>query len=111
MPNFGLLDKEVEALVVYMSSLGGGSFTPKASELFKENCSVCHKLGDTGEDLGPDLSQVGQYRDQEWLARYIAHPEKIDPNGSMPAFADIITPEQIEDLSRFLAAQRGIAVK
>lgn len=111
MPNFGLLDKEIEALVIYMGSLGGGSFTTEAPVIFQEHCSSCHKLGNTGEEIGPDLSQVGQYREQGWLLKYIENPEKIDPNASMPAFGDILTPTQIEDLSRYLAAQRGIASK
>lgn len=113
MPDFGLLDKEIEALVVYMSSLGGGSFTPEAPALFKEYCADCHKIGDIGEDLFPEsnLSQIGQHREQEWIVRVIAHPESIKPDTGMPIFADILTPEQIEDLSRYLSAQRGAILK
>lgn len=113
MPNFGLLDKEIEDLVVYMISLGGGSFTPEAPALFKEYCIDCHKIGDVGEDLflESDLSRIGQHRKREWIARVIAHPESIKPDTDMPIFADILTPEQIEDLSRYLSAQRGAASK
>lgn len=108
MPNFGLLDEEIKSLVVYMSSLGGGSFSPKAPELFKENCVTCHKIGDVGEDIGPDLSGVGTYREQGWLLKYIEDPTKIDLNASMPGFIDTLKPEEIEDLARYLSAQRGI---
>jgi len=111
MPNFGLLGKEIEALAVYMSSLSGGSFTSEAPALFQEHCSSCHKIGDVGEDLGPDLSQVGLHYEQEWLARYIAHPEKIEPKTAMEVYADILTPEQIEDLARYLSAQCRVAPK
>ena len=107
MPNFGLLDNEIDNLVVYMSSLGGGAFSPQAPELFKENCASCHKLGDVGDDVGPDLSSVGQYRESGWLHNYIENPEKVDPKASMPGFADSLTREQIEDLARYLSAQRG----
>ena len=110
MPNFGLLDEEVRALVVYMSSLGGGSFTPKAPELFEENCSTCHKIGDVGEDLGypgSDLSRVGLYREQGWLLKYIENPEKVDPKAAMTEFASILTHDEIEDLARYLSAQRA----
>lgn len=108
MPNFGLLDKEVEVLVVYMSSLGGGSFTSEAPKLFKEHCASCHKIGDVGEDLGPNLSSVGQYREQGWLLKYIEDPVKVDPNASMPGFTDTLKSEEMEDLARYLSAQRGI---
>lgn len=107
MPNFGLLDIEINNLVVYMSSLAGGSFSPKAPELFKENCATCHKLGNVGEDLGPNLSSIGQYREQGWLKTYIENPEKVDPKASMPAFADSLTHEQIEDLARYLSTQHN----
>lgn len=108
MPNFGLLDNEVEALVVYMSSLGGASFTTKAPVLFEENCSACHKIGKNGGDVAPDLSGIGQYRDQAWMKIYIENPEKVDPKTSMPGFKDSLSNEQIEDLSRYLSAQRGM---
>ena len=107
MPTFGLIDKEVAALVVYMSSLGGGSFTPEAPLLFNENCSICHKIGDAGGEIGPNLSSVSQYRDQGWLASYIKNPEGINSESAMPAFQDTLTPAQIENLSRYLSAQRG----
>ena len=90
-----------------MSSLGGGSFSPKAPELFKDKCATCHKIGNIGEDLGPDLSKVGQYREQGWLIKYIESPEKVDPNASMPGFSDSLSRTEIEDLARYLSAQRG----
>jgi cytochrome c2 len=68
MPNFNLLDGEVEALVAYMSSLGGGSFSAQAPRLFEENCATCHKFHGVGEDIGPDLSHIGQGRDADYIA-------------------------------------------
>jgi len=41
MPNFKMMDSEVEALVAYMSSLGGGTFTAEAPRLFEDNCASC----------------------------------------------------------------------
>jgi len=106
MPNFGMLDNEVAVLVAYTSSLGGGPFTAQAPALFKDNCSDCHKVGDMGEALASDLSGVGQYREQGWIAKYIENPKKMDPKAEMEGFDGILTKEQIEDLSRYLAAQR-----
>lgn len=111
MPNFGLLPDEVDALVVYMASLGGGTFTAKALELFKEHCATCHKIGDIGKDVASDLSEVGRRKEQGWIAKYIENPEKVDPKASMPAFGDSLAKDQIEDLSKFLSAQRGSVKK
>lgn len=44
--------------------------------LFKRLCSGCHTVGD-GNRVGPDLKGVTQRRDHDWLARYIADPQKM----------------------------------
>lgn len=111
MPNFGLLDQEIEGLVSYMSSLGGGAYTTDAPRLFTEHCASCHRIGKEGEDSGPDLSRVGQYREPAWLAEYLKDPAKMNKDAAMPGFAETLTPAQIEDLARYLAAQRGGAPK
>lgn len=109
MPNFGLLDEEIQALVVYMSSLGGGSFSPKAPELFKENCAACHKIGNEGEDLVSDLSDIGRYKQLGELTNYINNPKAVDPKAEMDGFGDSLSKTEIEDLARYLSAQRGQA--
>jgi protein SCO1/2 len=59
--------------------------------LFRSRCSVCHTIGSGiartiggGENveiaqnrLGPDLLHVGRKRDRNWLARWLANPEKM----------------------------------
>lgn len=104
MSDFGLLEQEIESLVAYMRSLGDDPLK-RAAALFKENCASCHKLGGVGEEIGPDLDRVGLRHNQEWLARYIARPEEINPDTAMPGFADILSAEEREDISRYLAAQ------
>ena len=107
MPNFNLLDNEVQALVAYMSTLGGGSYSPKAPPLFEERCMVCHKLHGKGEEIGPDLSSIGQYRDAPWIQNYVTNPPKVNKDSAMPPFEGDLTPAQIEDLSHYLASQRA----
>jgi ubiquinol-cytochrome c reductase cytochrome b subunit len=105
MPNFNLLDGVVEALVAYMSSLGGGAFTANAPKLYEDNCSTCHKFHGVGEDAGPDLSHIGSARDVDFIAAYIKDPVKINPDAAMSGYADQLTPEQIQDLARYLYQQ------
>jgi mono/diheme cytochrome c family protein len=105
MPNFNLLDGEVEALVVYMSSLGGGAFTAKAPKLYEENCATCHKFHGVGEDIGPDLSHIGTIRDADYIASYIKDPVKLNPDAAMQGYADQLTPDQIQDLANYLYQQ------
>jgi protein SCO1/2 len=58
--------------------------------LFRSRCAVCHTIGTSartiggGEQvetdqnrLGPDLFHVGKKRNRDWLARWLASPEKM----------------------------------
>jgi putative heme-binding domain-containing protein len=43
-------------------------------------CGVCHKIGDTGGNVGPDLSQIGKKYDRAKLLESILDPSKeIEP--------------------------------
>lgn len=105
MPNFNLLDGEVEALVAYMSSLGGGAFSAQAPKLYEDNCASCHKFHGVGEDIGPDLSHIGQGRDSDYIAAYIKNPLSLNKDAAMSGFTDQLTPAQIQDLANYLYQQ------
>ncbi|HUO57559.1 MAG TPA: cytochrome b N-terminal domain-containing protein [bacterium] len=105
MPNFNLLDGEVEALVAYMSSLGGGAFTAKAPKLFEDNCATCHKFHGVGEDIAVDLSHIAAVRDSSYIAAYTKDPLKLNPDAAMQGYADQLTPEEIQDLANYLYQQ------
>ena len=42
--------------------------------IFKSKCSACHKVGETGADIGPELSQIGKKFDKEALIDAIVNP-------------------------------------
>ncbi len=44
--------------------------------LFRTRCVSCHTIGG-GDRIGPDLLGVTQRRDRNWLARWIAEPDKM----------------------------------
>lgn len=48
-------------------------------ELFRAKaCLSCHALGNMGGKQGPDLSQVGGWRDADYLRNWIKDPSKVD---------------------------------
>jgi cbb3-type cytochrome oxidase cytochrome c subunit len=52
-------------------------------------CDLCHKIGDKGSIVGPELTLVGSKRDFLWLAKQIKDPKSHNPNSQMPPFPQI----------------------
>jgi len=53
------------------------SLTANAGEglkIFSNNCSVCHKVNETGYDFGPKLTEIGSKLPKESLYEAIVHP-------------------------------------
>jgi ubiquinol-cytochrome c reductase cytochrome b subunit len=108
MPNFKLLDSEVDVLVAYMSSLGvGPAFTKAAPKLFADHCMDCHRIQGKGDDSGPDLSKEGDTREAGWIAQYIRAPDQLYEKAEMPGYGKKLAPAQIDDLAAYLSAQRS----
>lgn len=110
MPAVGLLDDETAALVAYIEEVrGGGPYSEQAPRMFRRYCSECHRLGGRGGDKGPDLSTIGSARSRIFIHRYIEDPKSLYSPSKM---SSLLAPEgplshqQIEDLARYLAAQR-----
>lgn len=49
--------------------------------LFAARCAGCHRAGDTGGRLGPDLSRIGAARSRDALVREIRTPSEWMPAG------------------------------
>jgi protein SCO1/2 len=56
----------------------------QGENLFRTRCAACHTIGEgdlvvgaNEEPLGPDLRGVTAKRDRQWLARWLADPEKM----------------------------------
>jgi mono/diheme cytochrome c family protein len=92
--------------------VGGGTTDPR--ELLRAGgCVGCHKLGDEGAPVGPELTRIGATRTAEQIRRGILEPDaEVAPGyealkGVMPkTFGDQFTAAQLEALVRFLASQR-----
>ncbi len=59
------------------------------SDLFKsQGCVACHRVGNTGGNIGPDLSGEGlKGRSRQWLSDHLRNPKAHDPATMMPSFA------------------------
>lgn len=47
-------------------------------------CSLCHRIGSSGGEVGPALTRVGRARSAEWLRRLLRDPAEVFPQGTMP---------------------------
>ena len=52
----------------------------RGSYLFQSRCASCHTIG-RGDSVGPDLLGISGRRDHDWLARFIATPDKMVAQG------------------------------
>ena len=66
-----------------------------------EGCEHCHVVDGRGGDLGPDLSIVGKRRNKQQIEHQIH-----DGGAAMPAFADVLQPDEMKDLVDYLHAKR-----
>jgi ubiquinol-cytochrome c reductase cytochrome b subunit len=110
--------REVEAMVAYVIRLTRGDPPPSFSEaergaaqIFARHCVRCHRLdGDGGgsadDEDGPDLSAIGAKHDATTLRRWIADPEAVKPDATMPAFSSRLTPAELDAIAAYLAARR-----
>jgi ubiquinol-cytochrome c reductase cytochrome b subunit len=109
--SIGLLPRETSDLMDYIDELqGGGPYSAQAPRMFYRFCGKCHRLNGHGGDKGPDLTGIGLTRTRSFIHRYTENPKALYSASKMPAFlqpAGKLTHRQIEDISRFLAHQRG----
>ena len=98
MPNFQLTDEEIESLVGLITQLkvpldtrgvmsGDGDDVAKGQKLFvMYDCFACHRNGDEGRFIGPDLTWLSRRRTPEWETAWLSSPETVKPNTFMPNF-------------------------
>ena len=108
MPELHLLDEEMYALIAYLRDIGGSTlYSRRGAKIFEEQCEACHKLRGRGEEVGPALDEIGNFRTASFLKSYIQNPQGINPDAAMPEFGSSLTEEDIEHLANYLAAQKG----
>ena len=70
-------------------------------------CVACHKVGDEGSAVGPDLTLVGFRHDAKWLDLFIKDPQAWKPDTLMPNKR--ISEEARKAIVEYLVVQKGEA--
>jgi hypothetical protein len=67
-------------------------------------CLGCHKIGENGNTLGPNLTKIGDKLGQDAIARTLENPPSF-----MPPFTRLKdqNPEQFEQMVRYIASLKG----
>jgi mono/diheme cytochrome c family protein len=125
MPNFYFSDDEVSALTSFLmtqkddrvtgETMAGFNLTDEAEiergrALFEDSftCSACHRIGgESGGQVGPDLSTTALRLKPEWVFSWLKNPQAIRPDVPMPNFG--ITDAEARSLVAYLfsAGERG----
>ena len=121
IPMTGLL---LAALLVALSVQVAWTAPPAQSAadgeaIFQDKCTGCHTIGG-GRLVGPDLQGVTALRDPQWLAQFIAAPDKLLASGDpiaaslLQEFNDVRMPnlglsqDQVAAVIAYLQAPGGV---
>ncbi|MFQ5641142.1 MAG: cytochrome b N-terminal domain-containing protein [bacterium] len=116
MPDFHLTDREATNLSAYLLSNKQNRKFPELEfdwaeadsemvesgmDLFTEyGCFGCHKIGDEGQNIAPELSHAGSKLLESYMYHLIKSPHDIIPGTSMKDFR--LEQEEVEDLVAYL---------
>jgi menaquinol-cytochrome c reductase cytochrome b/c subunit len=105
------------AAMAYLTVLGAVAGSPSEIELatspqYEEGqavmassgCLACHKVGENGGALGPNLTDIGDRLGREAIARTL-----VNPTSPMPSYKSIRdeNPEQFNQLVDYVASLKG----
>ncbi len=83
------------ALIVFSVVPVEGSEIEKGKQIYEEKrCGLCHIIEGKDGKMGPDLSDVGNARDGEWLMKFLK-----DPKGTVAGAKMIPVKASEEELS------------
>jgi ubiquinol-cytochrome c reductase cytochrome b subunit/menaquinol-cytochrome c reductase cytochrome b/c subunit len=101
----------------YLSVLGALAGSPTEIELetrpqleegkeitASAGCLGCHKIGENGNTLGPDLTEVGDRLGQDAIARTL-----VNPTSPMPPYENFLreNPEQFDKMVEYVASLKS----
>lgn len=114
MPAHPLGESDVDAIADYLSGLTGGVLAQGPSveagnTIYNDQgCAVCHAIQGVGGTLGPDLTDVGQRRDADYLIQFTGNPKSVDPNATMPPYPNLRGVE-LQSIALYLLSLSGKA--
>ncbi len=85
--NFLLVILALAASLSQVSCSRSDAAVQNGQALFKGyGCATCHKVGNVGGNLGPDLTYIGFRKSPEWLDLWLKDPQAWKHNTLMPNF-------------------------
>lgn len=60
--------------LVFVFAVSVSATAQDAADFFRQNCMNCHTVGG-GRITGPDLKNVGQRKDRQWLVKFLQDPK------------------------------------
>ena len=103
MPAHTFPDTEIWMLVSYLRSIGVSGISsvidgnPESGvTLFSDNCAACHRKGNEGGALGPNLSRITEVRSLEAITTSIRKPSSSISRGYKPVSITTADNEQIQ---------------
>src|SRR6516225_867522 len=67
-------------VISYMAVWTAGASAQEAADFFRQNCISCHTVGG-GRLTGPDLKNVTQRKEREWLVDFLQSPQAMIDKG------------------------------
>ena len=52
----------------------------------KTGCSACHKIGEKGGTVGPDLTHIGSRLNAAWMYKFFLNPQRLIKHVKMPNY-------------------------
>ncbi|WP_447974216.1 c-type cytochrome [Nitrospira sp. Kam-Ns4a] len=71
----------------------------------KYGCHSCHRIGDEGGIVGPELDRAGFRLNAAWVYRWIKYPQSIKPNTRMPNLG--LSDEDAKAVTMYLATLKA----
>ena len=111
MPDFGFNEHDLLSVTAYLldSSEKGYKLEKKfesgdpekGEKLFESvGCQACHTLNEKGEKFAPNLSNIGNKVNADWLVTWISHPHTYNANSRMPDLR--LDEKQASDIASYL---------
>ncbi|MEX2559883.1 MAG: PVC-type heme-binding CxxCH protein [Pirellulales bacterium] len=72
--------ERAEVLSRYRSAIEAGSDPRQGAEVFRKNCSTCHKIGSIGVDVGPSVADARTKTPEQLLLDILEPSRAIDNN-------------------------------
>ncbi len=67
-------------LCTYLAIAASAGWAQEAADFFRQNCVSCHTVGG-GRLTGPDLKNVTQRKEREWLVEFLQNPQAMMEKG------------------------------